>query len=123
MFFSTLNTTQYAKADPDPTVYIGGKVQRTLRKIKNNLKFFFYKVYWTGSLTGKFYGTTKLHNILRHETIDQLPFRLIKSNIEMITYNLDRYLAQLQNNLLSCNILLPTVSHLQKTSRKWYHLM
>ena len=43
---SILNTTQFAELDHDPTAYVEGKVQRTLRKIKNKLPSFVYsKIY------------------------------------------------------------------------------
>ena len=55
---SILGTTQFAEIDHDPAAYIAGKVQRTLRKIKNKLPSFVYsKIYSTGSSPGKIYGT------------------------------------------------------------------
>ena len=67
---SILSTSQFAELDHDPNAYIEGKVQRTLRKIKSKLPSSVYsKIYPTGSLPGKFYGTAKIH---KFQTIAQL---------------------------------------------------
>ena len=86
---SILSTSQFAEIDHDPTAYIEGKVQRTLRKIKNKLPLFVYsKTYPTGSSPGKFYGTAKLHNVSNNSTVEHLPRRPIISNIGTTTYEL-----------------------------------
>ena len=86
---SILSTSQFAEIDHDPTAYIEGKVQRTLRKIKNKLPLFVYsKIYPTGSSPGKFYGTAKLHNVSNNSTVEHLPRRPIISNIGTTTYEL-----------------------------------
>ena len=82
--------------DYDPTAYIEGKVQRTLRKIKNKLPSFVYsKIYPTGSSPGKFYGTAELHKVPNNSTVEHLQLRPIISNIGTATYDLAKYLAQL----------------------------
>ena len=86
-------SSQFAEIDHDPTVYIEGKVQGTLRKIENKLPSFLYSnIYLTGSTPRKYYGTTKVSN---NSTVKQLPLRPIISNIGTATYNLAKYLAQL----------------------------
>ena len=93
---SILSTSQFAEIDHDSAVYIEGKVQRTLRKMKNKLPSFVYsKVYPTGSSPGKFYGTVKLYKVPNNRTVEHLPLRRIISNIGTATYDLAKYLAQL----------------------------
>ena len=93
---SILSTSQFEEIDRDPTVYIEGKVQRTLTKIKDKLPSFVYsKIYPTGSLPGKLYGTAKLHKVANNGTVEELPLRPIISNIGTVTYDLAKYLAQL----------------------------
>ena len=57
------------------------------------------KVYPTGSNPGKFYGTAKIHKLSYNDTIDQLPFRPIVSNIGIAPYHLSKYLAKLLSPL------------------------
>ena len=91
-----LSTSKFAEINHDPTAYIEGKVQRTLRKIKSKLPSFVYsKIYPTGSSPGKFYGTAKQHKVPNNSTIEHLPLRPIISNIGTATYDLAKYLAQL----------------------------
>ena len=79
---SILSTSKFAETDHDPTAYIEGKVQRILRKIKNKLPSFVYsKIYPTGSLPGKFYGTAKLYKVSNKSIVEHLPLRAIISNI------------------------------------------
>ena len=94
---SILSTSQFAEIDHDPTAYIqGGKVQRTLKKIKNKLRSFVYsKIYPTGSSPGKFYGAVKLHKVSNNRTVEHLPLRPITSNIGTAAFDLAKYLAQL----------------------------
>ena len=95
-FLSILSTSQFAEIDHDPTAYIEGNVQRTLRKIKNKLSLFVYfKIYPTGPSPRKFYGTAKLHKVPNNSTVEHLPLRPIISNIRTATYDLAKYLAQL----------------------------
>ena len=93
---SILSTSQFAEIDHDPTAYIEGKLQRTLRKIKNKLPSSVYsKIYLTGSSPREFYGTAKLHKVPNNSTVEYLLLRPIISNIGTATYNLAKYLAQL----------------------------
>ena len=94
--FSILSTSQFAEIDLDPTAYIAGKVQRTLRKIKNKLPSFAYsKIYPAGSSPEKFFGTAKLHKVSNNSTVEHLPLVPIISNIGTTTYDLAKYLAHL----------------------------
>ena len=70
------------------------KVQRTLRKIKDKIPSLLYsKIYPTGSSTGGFYGTAKLHKVKNNGTVEDLPLTPIISNIRTATYKLAKYLA------------------------------
>ena len=93
---SILSTSQFAEIDHNPTAYIEGNVQRTLRKIKKKLSLFVYsKIYRTGPSPRKFYRTAKLNKVPNNSTVEDLPLRPIISNIGTATYDLAKYLAQL----------------------------
>ena len=95
-----LNSNQFKKCGKDTTKTIETKIQKTVRKIKNNLSETEYKtIYPTGSAPGKFYGTAKIHKIKDYETVDNLPLRPIISNIGTSSYNLAKYLAKLLSPL------------------------
>ena len=95
-YLSLLSASQFDEIDYDLTAYIEGKVQRTLRKIKNKLpSFVHFKIYPTGSLPGKFYGAAKVHKVPNNSTAEHLPLKPIISNIGTATYDLAKYLAQL----------------------------
>ena len=67
---SILGTSQFAEIHHDTTAYIEGKVQRTLRKIKNKLPSFVYsEIYPTGSLPRKFYRTEVYNGVIWHTYI------------------------------------------------------
>ena len=77
-----LNTDSFVKLNYDPTKTIEGKIQRPLRKIKNNLtKQEEANLYPTESSPGKFYGTAKRHKLKNDNTVDDLPLRPIISNV------------------------------------------
>ena len=57
------------------------------------------KIYPTGSVPGKFYGTAKFHKLSPNDTINELPLRPIVSNIGTATYHLSKYLAKLLSPL------------------------
>ena len=67
---SILSTIKFAKIDHDPTACNEGKVQRTLRKIKNK-PFFILK--FTQQDHFPFYETAKLDKVPKNDTIVQLP--------------------------------------------------
>ena len=93
---SILSTSQFAEIDHNPTAYIEGNVQRTLRKVKNKLSLFVYsKIYSTGPSSRKFYWTAKLNKVPNNGAVEHLPLRPIISNIGTATYDLAKYLAQL----------------------------
>ena len=67
---SILGTSQFAEIHHDTTAYIEGKVQRTLRKIKNKLPSFVYsEIYPTGSLPRKFHRTEVYNGVIWHTYI------------------------------------------------------
>ena len=69
-----LNTDGFVRLNYDSTKTIEGKIQRSLRKIKNSLtKQEYAKLYPTGSSPGKFYGTAKHHKLKSDSTVDDLP--------------------------------------------------
>ena len=87
-----LNTSQFRKLDIDPTKSLERKVQRILRKIKNNLNEDEYKkLYPTGSRPGLFYGTPKVHKLKQQEGLDKLTMISFISNIETATYETAKY--------------------------------
>ena len=91
---SILSTSQFAEIDHNPTAYIEGNVQRTLRKVKNKLSLFVYsKIYSTGPSSRKFYWTAKLNKVPNNGAVEHLPLRPIISNIGTATYDLTKYLA------------------------------
>ena len=92
-----LSTKQCETLDFDPPKSTESKVQRILRKMKSKLPIHDYKhLYSTCSYTGKFYGTVKSHKIQPNGHIDDIPIRLITSNIDTATYNLAKMLASLR---------------------------
>ena len=95
-----LNTDSFIKLDHDPTKTIEGKIQRSIRKIKNNLtKQEYNRLYPTGSSPGKLYGTAKRHKLKKDSTVDDLPLRPIISNVGTASYQLAKYLAKLLSPL------------------------
>ena len=95
-----LQTNQFMKLNHDPTKPIEGKIQRILRKVKNRLSSKeYYLLYPTGSWPGKFYGTAKIHILPLNGFIENLPVRLIISNIGTASYQLVKYLAKLLSPL------------------------
>ena len=76
------------------------KVQRAVRKIKELLSASEYQtLYPSGSATDKYYGTAKKHKIQVSGTVDDLPLRLIISNIGTASYHLAKSLAKLLSPL------------------------
>ena len=72
----------------------------SIRKIKNNLtKEEYNRLYPTGSLHGKFYGTAKRHKLKNGSSVDDLPLRPITSNVGTASYHLAKYLAKLLSPL------------------------
>ena len=75
--------------------------------------FVCFKIYPNESSSRKFYGTAKLHKVPNNGSFEQLPIRPIISNIKTGTYDLAKYLSQVNRNILS-----RMVRHSQKGSRK-----
>ena len=77
-----------------------GKIQRSIRKIRNNLaKQEYSRLYPAGSSSGKFYGTAKRHKLKKGSSVDDLPLRLFISNVGTASYQLAKYLAKLLSPL------------------------
>ena len=91
-----LSAKQFITLTNDPTKTLESNVQRTLRKIKPKFTEQEYKkLYPTGSCPWKFYGTAKIHKIPVNGNSNDLPIRIIVSNINTATYNLAKYLTKL----------------------------
>ena len=68
-----LNNPQFTKLQDDPVKSTEGLVQRTLRKLKSKFSDQQYcNLYPTGSKTGAFYCTLKVHKLRQGEGIEQL---------------------------------------------------
>ena len=81
-----LHTTSFIWLGHDPTKAIEGKIERSIRKIKNNLpKKEYSRLYPTGSSPGKLYGTVKWYNLNGSSGCD-LPLRPIISNVRTASY-------------------------------------
>ena len=94
--FPIINRKKIKKLDKNPTVSYEAKIQRTLRKMKSRFTLQEYnKVYPTGSNARKLYGTAKIHKLPESGTVDQLPLRLIVSNIGTASYYLATHLAKI----------------------------
>ena len=79
-----LSAKQFTTLTNDPNKTLESKVQRNLRKIKSRFTEQEYKkLHQTGSCPGKFHGTAKIHKISVNGNIDDLPIRLIASNITL----------------------------------------
>ena len=95
---SLLASNQFKHIPNDPTKWLESKAQWTIRKVKSKLSEQEYKkLYPTGSCPGKFYGTTKIHELPVNGGINELPIRPIVSNTA--TYNLAKYLSKLLSPL------------------------
>ena len=82
-----LDTNQFIKLSTDPTKKTEKKIQHNLQKIKRSFSTQEYStIYPTGSCSGKFYGTTKAHNLPENRNVDLLPNRPVVSNIGTATY-------------------------------------
>ena len=111
--FCVMSTSQCAEIYHDPTAYIEAKVERELRKKRIVESFVCFKIYPNESSSRKFCGTAKLHKVPNNGSFEQLPIRPIISNIKTGTYDLAKYLSQVNRNILS-----RMVRHSQKGSRK-----
>ena len=79
----------------DPTAATERKIQKVLRKKKSKFSEQEYKrLYPTGPAPARFYGTAKLHKLKNESTVDDLPIRLIISNINTAPYQLAKHLAE-----------------------------
>ena len=114
-----LNTDSFVKLNYDPSKTIEGKIQRSLRKIKNNLtKQEYAKLYPTGSLPGKFYSTAKRRKLKNDSTVDDLPLRPIISNVGTASYQLAKYLAKLISPLSKSQYTVNSTKEFIETVRK-----
>ena len=91
-----LGSKQFKKLKKDPTKILENKMQRTLRKIKQNLDENEYKrMYPTVSRPGLFYTTAKVHKLQSGERLDELTMRPIVSNVWTATYETAKFLKSL----------------------------
>ena len=63
----------------------------------------YYQLYPTGSCTGKFYSTAKIHKLPLNGFIANLPLKPIISNIDTASYQLAKYLAKHLSPLAQLN--------------------
>ena len=76
------------------------KIQKALRKVKSTMSQNVYsKLCPSGSCTCKLYGTAKMHKHLANN-VDDLPLRLMISNIGTATYQTAKYLAKLLSSVI-----------------------
>ena len=126
---SILDTNQFMKLDKNPTSSYESKIQRMLRKIKSKFSTEEYKkLYPTGSIAGRFYGTAKLHKIDRNDKVNKLPLHSIVSNIGTASYQLAKYFAKLLSPLSKSEYTVQSstefMEHLKiKTVPRGYHLV
>ena len=98
---SLLSSNQFVHIANDPTKSLEPKVKQALQKIKSKLSEQEHKkVYPTGSVPGKFYGTAKIHKLSENGGTNDLPFRPIVSNLNTVTYNLAKDLSKLMSPIL-----------------------
>ena len=65
-YFSILNLSKLNQLNHDPT----GKLQRVIRKLKPKLPSNIYsKIYLSGSYSGKFYETSKIHKMSPNDSV------------------------------------------------------
>ena len=100
-----LNGPEFVELDEDPTKMFQGRVQRTLREMKNCFETKVYdRIYPSSARPGLYYGLAKVHKIAnqindegssedRSNAARRLPLRPVISNIGTATYELSRYLA------------------------------
>ena len=82
-----LDTKQFCKLSKDPTKNLERKMQHVLWKIKFHLEEREYKKLCpTGSKSGLFYSTAKVHKLKIAEGLEELIVRPIISNIGTATY-------------------------------------
>ena len=97
---SFLTTKHFKQVDSNPTKTLKSKVQCSLRNLKSKVSPYEYKkLYPTGSLPGKFYGTAKLHKLPVNGKIDDLPIRPIVSNTKPATYQVAKHVSEVLSPL------------------------
>ena len=96
-FWTQNNSLKYRTVQP---VILKRKFKRNSRKIKQKVpKDIYTKVHPTGSSPAKFCGTSKIHKLPIHGTVDDLPLQPIISNVKIATYKMALYLAKLLSSL------------------------
>ena len=75
--FSILNSSQFTQLNHDPTDKFERKLQRVIRKLKPKLSLNIYSnIYPSGSCSGKFYGTAKIHKMSPNDSVQHLPWSI-----------------------------------------------
>ena len=93
--------SKFKRLDKDPTLFREAKLQRLLRKLKNQGCLddnTYYNIFPKGSQPARFYGLPKLHK--QREPNSAPPLRPIVSSINAYNYKLAKYL---------CSILSPLI--------------
>ena len=116
---SFLTTKQFKQVDSDTTKTLESKVQRSLRKLKSKLSPYEYKkLYPTSSSPGKFYGTARLHKLPANGKIDDLPIRIIVSNISTATYQLAKHVSKVLSRLRESEHNIKGTNDLTRQTKK-----
>ena len=71
----------------------------------------YQKLYPTGSNAGRFYGTRKVHKVPENGTINDLPIRLIVSNIGTASYHIAKCHAHLLSPLSQGEFTVKSTKH------------
>ena len=97
---SFVTRKHFKQVDSNPTKTLESKVQCSLRNLKSKVSPYEYKkLYPTGSLPGKFYGTAKLHKLPVNGKIDDLPIRPIVSDIKPVIYQVAKHISEVLSPL------------------------
>ena len=93
--------SKFKRLDKDPTLFREAKLQRLLRKLKNQGCLddnTYYNIFPKGSQPARFYGLPKLHK--QREPNSAPPLRPIVSSINAYNYKLAKYLCSILSTLI-----------------------
>ena len=111
-----LNTDQFTKLNDDPTKKTEAIIQRALQKIKTNLTSQKYsRLYPTSSCSGKVCSRAKILKIMTTDNVDKLSIRPIVLNINILIYELAKYLAKLLASLSRFQYTVNSIKHFIKS--------
>ena len=86
-------------------------------KTETSIKYLL-EIYPTDFAPGKFYSTSKIHKLSPNDTINELPLRLIVSNIGTATYHLSKYVAELLSPLSESEYTIKNAKHFVEKIKK-----